>query len=103
MALVFSGGTSPINFSVMCAPSVGTHRALRHEGRNFTTSAATAARTSAGISSATNKRTRSTLHARLAGVEEVPAHHVERGLRSHPADAVAVAGEEQAALFAVRR
>src|SRR5712692_4665653 len=103
MALVFSDGTSPINFNVMCAPSVRTHRALRHAGRNFTTSAAAAARTSAGMSSATKTRTRSTLRARLGGVEEVPAHHVECDLRGHPADAVAVTGEEQGALFAACR
>src|SRR5258706_10287810 len=85
---IFSGGTSPINFSVTCMPSMRTHRAgfglrleparigfglrlepgriLSEAGRSFSMSEPIAARTSSGISSATKTRTRSAFRARLA-------------------------------------
>src|ERR1019366_6416962 len=97
----FSSGTSPMNFSVMCAPSMRAHRAFRHTPRNFATSASIAWRTSSGISNATKSRMGSALHAALGlrRVEKIPAYQVERRLRCLPADAVPFAGEDHAAFF----
>src|SRR5579862_5094585 len=110
-----SSETSPINFSVMCAPSMRTQRAARLSGSRRARSATSESRTSGGMSRATKRRKRSILAGlapsrvagnvardfrarhggfRLAQVEEVAADHVERRLRSLPADAVAVTGRK---------
>src|SRR5277367_1023287 len=65
--------------------------------------AARLSRTAAGISSATKSLTSSPLRRLIADVQIVDAHHVERELRSLPANGFAVAGEAHAAFLDASR
>src|SRR5438128_9403747 len=124
MRPTLSGGTSPMNFSVTCITSTCAQRAPRQFFSNWPIRLRIASRTSSGISSATKTRnyvpsildcqlstldsapcffslrSPSVLLLPLLRIQEVPPHQVQGCLRSLPADAIAVAGQVQGALFA---
>src|SRR6266849_7130695 len=123
MRPTLSGGTSPMNFSVTCIPSTRAQRAPRQFFSNCPIRLRIASRNSSGISSATKTRNcvPSTLDCQpstldsaacffsrrspfilllpLLRIQEVPPDQVQGCLRSLPADAIAVTGQVQGALF----